>query len=57
MFMVGSEVPRMYGARAKVSMTSMGAPQCRHTKVGRTRTRSAAVKRWALAALGRRLMQ
>ena len=26
----------MCGARAKVSMTSIGAPQCRHTKVGRT---------------------
>jgi hypothetical protein len=27
--------PRMCWARAKVSMTSIGAPQCRHTKVGR----------------------
>jgi hypothetical protein len=24
----------MCGARAKVSMMSMGAPQCRHTNVG-----------------------
>ena len=27
--------PRMCWARAKVSMTSIGAPQCRHTNVGR----------------------
>ena len=27
--------PRMCCARAKVSMTSIGAPQCRQTKVGR----------------------
>ena len=29
--------PRMCWARAKVSMTSIGAPQCRHTNVGRAR--------------------
>jgi hypothetical protein len=27
--------PRIGCARAKVSMMSIGAPQCRHTKVGR----------------------
>jgi hypothetical protein len=26
--------PRMFGVRAKVSMMIIGAPQCRHTKVG-----------------------
>ena len=32
----GSGGARMCWVRVKVSMTSMGAPQCRHTKVGRT---------------------
>jgi|ERR1019366_2904715 hypothetical protein len=32
----GNGGPRMCCARAKVAMTSMGAPQCRHTNVGRT---------------------
>jgi len=31
----GNGGPRMCWARAKVSMTSMGAPQCRQTNVGR----------------------